>query len=48
MDVQEWPVTWDDEDIVDDFSEILRKEKELLRSVPSKLIRKACPDAQFP
>ena len=31
MDVQEWLVTWDDEDIVDDFSEILRKEKELLR-----------------
>jgi len=33
MDAQEWNITWDDEDIFDDFSEILRKEKEILRSV---------------
>ena len=33
MDDQEWTLTWDDEDIVEDFSEILRKEKNILRLV---------------
>ena len=31
MDVQEWAISWDDEDTVDDFSEILKREKELIR-----------------
>ena len=31
MDDQEWTLTWDDEDIVEDFSEVLRKEKKLVR-----------------
>lgn len=31
MDAQNWNITWDDEDIDDDFSEILRKEKQILR-----------------
>ena len=35
MDDQEWTLTWDDEDIVEDFSEILRNEKKLLRLVTS-------------
>ena len=33
MDDQKWDLTWDDEDIVEDFSEILRKEKNILRLV---------------
>ena len=35
MDDQEWTLTWDDEDIVEDFSEILQNEKKLLRLVTS-------------
>lgn len=31
MDVQQWPITWDDEDTLDDFSDILQREKELLK-----------------
>ena len=31
MDVCEWNTTWDDEDTVDDFAEILKKEREFLR-----------------
>ena len=38
MDVQQWPITWDDEDTLDDFSDILRREKELLK-VKSNLPR---------
>ena len=42
MDDQKWDLTWDDEDIVEDFSEILRKEKNILRLVKYQYQLVAC------